>query len=61
MLCAVEKVWAPPRGQKPEINPTNLTYSTLVMWWKGLGGMIGDEFVEWVGLGGGLSGLSSNR
>jgi len=39
-----------PWGKKLQLNPTDLTHSTPVMWWKGLGCMDGVGFVECVGL-----------
>ena len=46
-------------GKKPQLYPTNLTYSTPVTGWKALGCVAGDGFVECVGLcvcfGGGLT------
>jgi hypothetical protein len=40
----------PPPGQKLQIHPTNLTYSTRVMFYKGLGWVACVGFVECVGL-----------
>jgi hypothetical protein len=33
-------------SKKLQLYPTTMTYSTLVMGWKGLGDMAGDGFVE---------------
>ena len=54
LLDVVQKGSHPGRSWKLQLYPSNLAYSTVVMWWKVLGEGINDGFVECVGLGGGL-------
>jgi hypothetical protein len=41
-----------PPGNKPQLHPLDLTYSTLLMWWMGLGEMVWRRVVGYVGLDG---------
>jgi hypothetical protein len=40
MFVDVEKSMGVGGGKKLQSYPTNLTYSTPVMWWKGWGGLL---------------------
>ena len=52
MLRDTDKRMGPHLGQKLQIYPTSLTYSTVVMGWKGLWVMNWRRVVECVGLWG---------
>ena len=40
--------------KKLQLHPTNLTYPTAVMWWRGWGSWFGDGFAQCVVLRGGF-------
>ena len=54
MLLFVGKSMGPYPGKKPQLLPTNLAYSTPVMWWKWLEELFGGGFVSCGGLSGGF-------
>lgn len=42
----MKKSMGPTSGKKLQLHLTDLSYSTVLMWWKELGRLVGDGFVQ---------------